>query len=334
MAPRSSPWPVLAAATENSAASSHTINLTQRAVNQQHDAKAIIEHVREGRGSLPKPVMQFVEAALKTAEMLTMINLDSDLRRELKELSDRSQREFAQLRHDVTTVRIQTDPKDTLRSVSSGGTYADAIRRGIGLPSTTAPTSTTQRTAGTGTPGVSAYELDRDRKVIVKLASRHIIERLRATTPLDIVRKVEDARVVASRDHKPLRRVKVVAAKQLRSGDVSLATRTAAEAETMRRHRAWLGIFGDKAEVKVPTYGKVVDGIPIKSIKLVDKDGIESAIENLKARHQAAGQKASSIVIEFVSPVDANRALWHRCFGRANNATPGDTTARRASSNV
>ncbi|GJP88209.1 hypothetical protein CBS147320_2732 [Aspergillus niger] len=121
MAPRSSPWPVLAADTENSAASSHTISLTQRAVNQQHDAKAIIEHVREGRGSLPKPVMQFVEAALKTAEMLTTVNLDSDLRRELKELSDRSQREFAQLRHDVTTVRIQTDPKNTLRSVSSGG---------------------------------------------------------------------------------------------------------------------------------------------------------------------------------------------------------------------
>ncbi|RAL04893.1 uncharacterized protein BO80DRAFT_461387 [Aspergillus ibericus CBS 121593] len=128
------------------------------------------------------------------------INLDSDLRRELKELSDRSQREFAQLQHNVTTVRIQTDPKNTLRSVSSGGTYADAIRRGIGLPSsTTAPTSTTQRTAGTGTPGVSAYKLDRNREVIIKLASRPIIERLRATTPLDIIRRVEEAQRDPSR---------------------------------------------------------------------------------------------------------------------------------------
>ncbi|CAK47779.1 hypothetical protein An03g03380 [Aspergillus niger] len=133
MAPRSSPWPVLAADTENSAASSHTINLTQRAVNQQHDAKAIIEHVREGRGSLPKPVMQFVEAALKTAEMLTTVNLDSDLRRELKELSDRSQREFAQLRHDVTTVRIQTDPKNTLstKRAKLPGTSVEAFLNSV-----------------------------------------------------------------------------------------------------------------------------------------------------------------------------------------------------------
>ncbi|OJJ07731.1 hypothetical protein ASPVEDRAFT_88973 [Aspergillus versicolor CBS 583.65] len=74
----------------------------------------------------------------------------------------------------------------------------------------------------------------------------------------------------------PLASVQFVAARQLKSGDLSLTLGTAAHAEVARRHPNWAKEIDRDAKVRIPTWGLVVDRFPVKAMKLPeDMDQVE-----------------------------------------------------------
>ncbi|CAG9950815.1 unnamed protein product [Clonostachys rosea f. rosea IK726] len=74
--------------------------------------------------------------------------------------------------------------------------------------------------------------------------------------------------------------VKVVAAYQLKSGDIQIFTSTTAEAIKLKENVGWLGSLGEHAEVVVPTYGVIVHGVPTNSINMKDQ---KATIEQILA---------------------------------------------------
>lgn len=56
---------------------------------------------------------------------------------------------------------------------------------------------------------------------------------------------------------------RVIAAKQLKSGDVVLHTATTTEADTLKNTEdEWVKVLGTTARVIKPTYGVIVQGVP------------------------------------------------------------------------
>ncbi|KAK8147724.1 hypothetical protein G3M48_001147 [Beauveria asiatica] len=118
--------------------------------------------------------------------------------------------------------------------------------------------------------------------------------------------------------------VKVVAAHQLKSGDIQIFTSTTAEATQLKQNKEWISGLGARAELIVPTYGVIVHGIPTSSINIKDQ---KATIDQMLADNHTviAGAKisyigwltkegnlkrASSIVVEFTDPAMANAVIY------------------------
>ena len=90
-----------------------------------------------------------------------------------------------------------------------------------------------------------------------------------------------------SNHYQTLAATRFVAAKQLKSGDLSLKARSAAEAETLRHYaEAWVKRFGKNAGVNVPRWGIVAYGIYVQSMDLNDLPG---TIQRLQAEMPTPG---------------------------------------------
>jgi hypothetical protein len=98
---------------------------------------------------------------------------------------------------------------------------------------------------------------------------------------------------------------------------------SAAGAEVLRKHRAWLRAFGPGSVIQEPYWGVVAYHIPVKSMKLTPDTMADVAAELLRQNNWGEGAKIQylgwlmrpgeraegSILIEFTSPVVANRAI-------------------------
>jgi hypothetical protein len=118
--------------------------------------------------------------------------------------------------------------------------------------------------------------------------------------------------------------VKVVAAHQLKSGDIQIFTSTTAEATQLKQNRSWIKGLGEHAELVVPTYGVIVHGIPTNSINIKDQKATihqiiadnYTVIPNADISHigwltkEAALKRASSVVVEFADPEMANAIIY------------------------
>lgn len=105
--------------------------------------------------------------------------------------------------------------------------------------------------------------------------------------------------------------------------DVAMLANSAAGAEFLRKHTGWLKAFGPGSVVQEPLWGVVAYHVPVKSMKLTPETMNEVAAELLRqnnwgdsARIQYLGlltrpgiRAEGSILIEFTSPVMANRAI-------------------------
>lgn len=121
-----------------------------------------------------------------------------------------------------------------------------------------------------------------------------------------------------------INKIRIVAAKQLRSGDVAVHTKNKQEKDTLQEHTdGWTGTLGDTARVVRQTYGVLVHGVYTKSIDLSD---MGNAIKLLEAENKpllpyteityvgwltkaSTNKKASSLVVEFRRPEDANAVI-------------------------
>ncbi|KAH8696371.1 hypothetical protein BGW36DRAFT_462253 [Talaromyces proteolyticus] len=194
----------------------------------------------------------------------------------------------------------------------------------LGLKNATVPLS---QSAGSSTPGVTPTELGLDSEVVVKIRDAALRKELKKAKPVDIVRRVERARAEAAKATPSLALAghAFIAARQLPSGDISLRAHNAAAAEILRQHaQGWVKAFGPSAWVRVPTWGVVVDGVPVHSMDL-DPGRIEDTKTRLIAQNQHTWgteakiayvgwlvkpkRREGSLVIEFTSPLVANEAI-------------------------
>ena len=167
------------------------------------------------------------------------------------------------------------------------------------------------------TTTVTAY---RDRLLTVKLKDYGIVQRYRNHPVAWTRQQVQNS----IRDNVPTNSVKVVAAHQLKSGDLQVFTSTSAEIQQLKQNTGWLKGLGDQAELIVPTYGVIVYGIPTKSINIKDQKATIRQIlaDNYtviaEAKISYVGwltregplKRASSIVIEFTAPEMANALIY------------------------
>jgi hypothetical protein len=164
---------------------------------------------------------------------------------------------------------------------------------------------------------VTAYK---DRAVAVKLKDHGIAQRYRNQPPSWTRQQVE----TAIRDNVQTKAIKVVAAHQLKSGDIQIFTSSTAEATRLKEDKGWLRGLGENAEVIVPTYGVIVHGIHTSSINIKDQKATiqqmladnYTVIPHAKISYigwltkEATSKRASSIVVEFTEPEMANAIIY------------------------
>ena len=172
-------------------------------------------------------------------------------------------------------------------------------------------------TANETSSTVTAYK---DRMVRIKLRDHGIVQRHRKHAAAWTKKQVE----TSIREHSSTRTVKVVAAHQLKSGDIQVFTSTTAETSRLKQNKEWLRGLGEHAELIVPTYGVIVHDVPTNSINVKDQG---TAIEQILADNhtvipnaevsyigwltkEAALKRASSIVVEFTDPESANAIIY------------------------
>ena len=218
-----------------------------------------------------------------------------------------------------TSVGLSTVPLGTANF--NGGRAAPATWAQVAARTTTTappPPPAQQGANASQTPiTVTAYK---DRSVTVKLKDHGIVQRYR-THPVAWTRR----HVQTSIHNCPTTKtVKVVAAHQLKSGDIQIFTSTTAEAAQLKQNREWLRGLGERAEVIVPTHGVIVHGVLTKSINMKDQEATiqqiladnHTVVPDAKIAYvgwltkEAALKRATSIVVEFADPEMANAIIY------------------------
>jgi hypothetical protein len=104
--------------------------------------------------------------------------------------------------------------------------------------------------------------------------------------------------------------VKVVAAHQLKSGDIQVFTSSTAEATKLKENNGWISGLGEHAELIVPTYGVIVHGTSTNSINIKDQ---KATIQQILADNHTVIPKAEISFIGWLtreSPSTAHPQLW------------------------
>ncbi|EEA25056.1 reverse transcriptase, putative [Talaromyces marneffei ATCC 18224] len=264
---------------------------------------------------------EFVRNVWKYATASAM-NDTTEAAAEIKRLLERVQQ-------DTAVIRTRTEPSS--KSSISTGLSSDsatlwrnfnAQKWQADLRSAVSPIS---QSAGSSTLGVSHAELGMDCEIVVKIRDDSQRTKLRKQQPVDIVKDAERARAQAAKSTPSLALAghAFIAARQLPSGDISLRANHAAAAEVLRQHcESWVHVFGESAYVRVPTWGIVIDGMPVRSVDLSEDFKAQLVAENRYTWGREAGIKIAhvgwltnpkgregSLVVEFTNPIVANSAI-------------------------
>ena len=250
MAPR---WPVVNNGPEN---------INEHATYLKEACKQL-QGVDKGRANqIPWTVVQaYVSSAL---QLIGKVLAQPSVGEVLHQIQDAA-KDIRAIQKDITAVKGSIALGTTAPNTSnfSGGKTARtswaqvaAQARGPQLP----PPEPTQD--GTNMPKTSMVTAYKDRMVTVRLKDRAIAQRYRNNIPAWTKQQIQNP----IRGNNATKSIKVVAAHQLKSGDIQIYTSTATEAANLKENRAWLKGLGEQAELVVPTYGVIVHGVSIKSI--------------------------------------------------------------------
>jgi hypothetical protein len=310
-------WPLLSGGRENSAS-----NINERILDANYDVRQLLDHISSNNSlKIPRPVLDF----LKSIRELTADIIKNPIGQDWKQQFEQLRQETSQIKQDIHAMRIATTtangPSTRIRS------YVDAVKNAP------PPTHFLSSHGSASTNPAAPTELIHDRKIIVKLGDSDGVKRFRTQTPAEITKLAEKARVKGAKEVTGLTMAsaKFVAARQLKSGDLSLSLRTAKEAEIMRCHRqVWVKHLWKGSEVRLPSWGVVVHDVNVRSL------GIDTAAE-IKDRKQGImkqlltenlfnwrddaeivqiswlvlpeGKKSGSLIVEFTLPHTANKAI-------------------------
>ncbi|KAI9041807.1 putative RNA-directed DNA polymerase from transposon X-element [Aspergillus affinis] len=312
------PWPALSGVPE--AANSSNQNFLTCVLNLHAHAKSFISHNEQARKQLPKPVIDFFEQ---------VVTYCSFMQRQTTDILDRNAHlgpELASIKQILQNVQQHTYSTQSSIRNQSYQSWASVVRNA------SPPAHTLSTYDSSSTAPATPSELSKDREVIVKLRDTGAQKTYRKKLSAEIKDKAESIkkRGAATILTLSLARARFVSARQLRSGDLSLALRTAAEAETARIYDKWADLMSSEATLRRPTWGVVVHSIPIKSIQDLNDQGEQDRVaselldENREIWNQKPdikrvawltypsnykNQKSSALVVEFSDPRHANEVI-------------------------
>ena len=226
------------------------------------------------------------------------------------------QRDVSVIKNSVGTGTAPLNSANFSGGRAAAATWAQVAARVNGPHPIPPPIPSNARSTKTQ-PTVTAYK---DRAVTVKLKDHGISQRFRTLSTVMIKHKVE----ASIRENTGTKSVEIVAAHQLKSGDIQIFTSSTAEATKLREHRGWISGLGEHAELIVPTYGVIVHGISTNSINVKDQ---KATIQHILADNhtvipkaeisyigwltrESPLKRASSIVVEFKDPEMANAIIY------------------------
>lgn len=140
--------------------------------------------------------------------------------------------------------------------------------------------------------------------------------------PRNLKSHIERALEQSQNEH--IAHVKIMSSNQLKSGDLSLRTATTSETQALRQFADdWVCRVGNGANIRNPTYGVLVHGIRTSTMEM---DKFEEIRENILQDNRpfipqaeikyvgwltrnAYSKSASSVIIEFTRPEDANKII-------------------------
>jgi hypothetical protein len=174
------------------------------------------------------------------------------------------------IQRDITVIKssvgLSTTPLNAAnfsRGRATTVSWAQVATQAKGSPLPPPPVLQGVRTAKTQ-PTVTAYK---DRVVTVGLKDHGIAQRYRTHSAAWTRHQVE----TSIHDNTTTKSVKVVAAHQLKSGDIRIFTSTTAEAIQLKENKGWITGLGEQAELIIPTYGVIVHSISTNSINIKDQ---------------------------------------------------------------
>jgi hypothetical protein len=226
------------------------------------------------------------------------------------------------IQRDVSIIKnsvgLSTTPVNIANFSSNRGanaSWAQVAAQAKGSPPIPPPASSNTSTKAQAT--VTAYQ---DRAVTVKLKDHGIAQRFRTQSAAWIKQQVETSvhNITATKS------IQIIAAHQLKSGDVQIFTSTTTEATQLKQNTEWLAGLGERAELITPTFGVIVHGIATNSINVKDQ---KASIQQMLADNhtviphaqiayvgwltkEATLKRASSIVVEFKDPEMANAVIY------------------------
>ncbi|KAJ5804660.1 uncharacterized protein N7518_000963 [Penicillium psychrosexuale] len=232
-----SQWPPLSGARENSAT-----NTNERILDANYDVRQLLNHISSNNSvKVPKPVLEY----LKSIQELTADLIKNPIGQDWKQQFEQLRQETSQIKQDIHAVRIASS------NVNANGNASGSNR-------------------------IRSY-VDADRQIIVKLGDSNGIKLFRTRTPAKITKLAEKARVKGAKATHGVTVVsaKFVAARQLKSGDISLSLRTAKEAEIMRCYCAcWVKHLWKGSEVRLPSWGVVIHDVNVQSLGINSAAGL------------------------------------------------------------
>jgi hypothetical protein len=169
---------------------------------------------------------------------------------------------------------------------------------------------------------VKAAFLQAQREVIVSIRNPLTISKLRAMNPRNLKSHIERALEQSHNEH--IAHVKIMSSNRLKSGDLGLRTATTSETKALRQFADdWVCRVGNGANIRNPTYGVLAHGIRTSTMEM---DNFEEIRENILQDNRpsipraeieyvgwltrnAYSKSASSVIIEFTQPEDANKII-------------------------
>ena len=229
------------------------------------------------------------------------------------------------IQRDVTIIKTNVGLSNSAINASNftglktgTSTWAQIAARGTTGAAIPLPPPPPQNTPATNNqPTVTAYK---DRMVIVKLKDSGIVQRFRIHSSLWGKERV----TAAIRSNEGTKFIKVVAAHQLKSGDIQAFMSTAAEVDLLQKEQGWLRGLGENAELVQPTFGVIVHGVATNSMNMKEQESIVeqiladnyTVIPKAEISHigwltrESTFKRASSIVVEFKDPAAANAVIY------------------------
>ena len=257
------------------------------------------------------------ETARESAKVMEMVRMEmrnnaADIKRNIT-IGEKTRAAAEEAREKgKEIVEVVKELKDKVPPVRINGQMSYAAAAASGMPAS--GTQSTQR--------VKAVSLQAQREIIVSIRNPLTILKLRAMNPRNLMSHVQRALEQSQNEH--ITQVKIMSSNQLKSGDLSLRTATTSETQALRQFADdWVSRVGNGAYVRNPTYGVLVHGIRTSTMEM---DKFEEIRDNILQDNRpfipraeikyvgwltrnAVSKSASSVIIEFTKPEDANKII-------------------------